>query len=790
MVWANAAVLGLGGALLTLPIILHFLMQPKPKILEFPALRFVRKRQFINRSRARLKHVVLLLLRCLLILLMAAALAGPSVASREYGQWVILGAVCVSLIVVALVLAMALFMAEIRNNILIVVLSAILLGHVVYASWAGIKLLNSDSAQLLGDSAAPVSALIIVDTSCRMDYRRENKSNLERAKEISRWLIEQFPSESQACVMSTGDEAPFFSVDLGAARNLIDNLEIDFGSLSIPTRMTDGMKLLDEAVHERREIYVVSDLSQKSWESNNNNLLTELTAKSEYSMFVIDVGQESVVNTALSPIELNSDFLTTGGELELSTSVARTGGPQQRSVRFRLERPDKTRPVIRDRKLLVPEKFHERVKTFELKNQVAEPLTFKFSESLELGTHHGMVEIVGDDSFTHDNQRFFTIEVRPAWNVLIVHGRDVTPDNLTDAIVDEGDSSLFAATIVHQNDMPSNLEKFDAVFMLDPDAGISDTTWSLINQYVSRGHGLGIFLGANAAAGAGADVTFQTEAAQVLLTGKLERQWRRPDSDLYFSPENLAHPIFSPFRKWETSVPWNQFPVFKHWSIESDDWNKYPTQTILRYGNGKPAIIERLLGDGRVLIVTTPITEAAQMDGRDPWNALFIGYPLPAWLIVKQISEYLVQSRANRLNLHVGEVARLKNDIRKYPVDYRVFTPRTTQTPAKVVTVENAIKYRFTSSPGQYRLKGNLDEPVLRGFSVNIGDGQTDLTRTQPASIDKILGAGRYQMATDKSQIQRQQGTTRRGQEFYPILILIMLVVLAVEYLMSNRFYS
>ena len=93
MVWANPFVLGLGGALLTLPIILHFMMQPKPKIIEFPALKFVKRRQFTNTNSTRLRHVLLLLLRCLLILLMGAALAGPSVASRAFGQWLIVAAV-------------------------------------------------------------------------------------------------------------------------------------------------------------------------------------------------------------------------------------------------------------------------------------------------------------------------------------------------------------------------------------------------------------------------------------------------------------------------------------------------------------------------------------------------------------------------------------------------------------------------------------------------------------------------------------------------------------------------
>ena len=77
MTLLNGLILGLGGLLLAIPIILHFLMQPKPKELVFPALKFIKKKQIKNRRQMRVRHVLLLLLRCLLILAIAAALAGP-----------------------------------------------------------------------------------------------------------------------------------------------------------------------------------------------------------------------------------------------------------------------------------------------------------------------------------------------------------------------------------------------------------------------------------------------------------------------------------------------------------------------------------------------------------------------------------------------------------------------------------------------------------------------------------------------------------------------------------------
>lgn len=791
MIWANLGVLALGAGLLLLPIVLHLLMQPKPKVLPFPALQFVRERHVTNQSRMRLRHLLLLLLRCLLILCLAAALAGPAVASRQFGQWVTLGGVGISALIVLFALLTVWFGRRDRSTLVVAVLSLLLLGHLVFGAWSAFRLLTSDAPRLIGDSAAPVSALVLVDNSCRMDYRRENQSNVSRAKEMADWMVKQFPLDSQVCVLATDTEMPFFSVDPGAARNRLENLEIEYLNLPIPDRVAAGMELLEDAIHERKEIYVLSDLSRRSWDSATQSLASQLERSPEISLFVIDVGQQEANNFALAPLQLEYESIAQSGEIEIATGVNRVGDAAQRNVRFRLERPDNTRPVVRDRQVLLPDQFTERVKTLDIRKDSTAPISFKFSEKLPLGIHHGKVEIIGTDSLAVDDIRYFTVEVVQSWKVLVIHPSNVVPDNLTEAIQDETENSLYECTVVSQQSMPNSLDAYDAVFLLDPEPGLSETTWATLREYVAAGHGLGIFLGANAADGGYGASSFTTAEAQQVLGGKLSRQWRRPDADLFLSPDNLAHPIFAPFRSWESSVPWNQFPVFIHWSIEPDSrWEEFPTRTVLRFGNGKPAILERQIGEGRVIIMTTPITEAEQMEGRSSWNSLFSGFPLPAWLLVRQISQYLVRSQTDQLNLLVGELARLRNDYRRYPESYRIFTPRTNHTPEKVTATDGFVKYRFNNSPGQYRLKGNRDGPIQRGFSVNLAAGETDLTRIEPAELDQILGANRYQLATQRDQIQRQQGTTRRGQEFYPLLLLMLLVILGVEYLLSNRFYS
>src|SRR5207237_2748613 len=80
-----------GGLLVAIPVVLHLIMRQKPKQLLFPALRFIHERRLANQRRLRLRHWLLLALRCGAIGLFALALARPSVASGVLSSWIAAG---------------------------------------------------------------------------------------------------------------------------------------------------------------------------------------------------------------------------------------------------------------------------------------------------------------------------------------------------------------------------------------------------------------------------------------------------------------------------------------------------------------------------------------------------------------------------------------------------------------------------------------------------------------------------------------------------------------------------
>ncbi len=801
MAWANIALLGVGGLLVSVPVLIHFLMQPKPVEVVFPAMRFLKEKQLINRSRNRLRHLLLMLLRCILIGLLVLALAGPSVASQQFGKWLTFGGISFIAAMLGIVLAFSALSGN-ANKLFNGILATMLAMVVGLAGWYGLKLFDDeDSGQLLGDDGEPVSALVLLDTSPTMQYQQQNETRLTEAAGIAKWIVEQFPVGSQICVASVAGDQPFFSVDGAAAVRRIESLKTSYAPRTIPETLADAWTLVEKSPLQRKEVYVISDLTRAGWAvSGSQAALNRLAEDKGVGVFVVDVGVEDPVDFSLGSLELSTRKVTTNGSIEVSASVNRIGAASQRTVQLTVEKPDTSRPVVRDGKALFPENTWSKTQTIDIRENGQAKTKLEFQESLPPGVYHGKVEIVGSDPLAVNDQQYFTFEVSEPWQALTVSpvGTDATVIRSVIAPQSLGNASFEETSITQQtlSEMKS-LDQFQAVFLVDP-GPLAEETWQMLEDHVVAGGGLAIFLGHNAAGLNGLpDPSFFNPTARKLLTGSLTVQFHCPDRStepFLLSPSGLQHPILAPFRRVSGSIPWYRNPVFTFWGIEPDnnEEEKLPTGTVINFSNFEPALIERQIGLGRVVVMTTPVSEPANLRDRETWNQLRYA-DMQAWasfVVLHGIARYIVNADSDSLDIKVGQVASLTNDLTRYPDTWAVFSPDPEKPPAKVGTVGGNVSYRFTDTPGHYRLKGALDGPVLRGFSANLDPASIDMTRIEPDELDKVLGAGRYQLAKQKDEITRQQGHARKGREFYPLLMMMLFAAIMIEYLVSNRFYK
>lgn len=714
MTFLHIAFLG-GMAAVAVPVVLHLIMRQQPRHLEFPALRFIQQRKDANRRRMRFRHLLLLLMRCAAIVLLALALARPSM----------------------------------------------------------------QAAGMLGDQEAPVAAALVFDTSPRLEYRLNNKSRLEEARETGLWLLTQLPPESEAAVLDLHSTGSVFAAELAAARQRINRLSSTPAGLPLLTVIEDALRLVGESDKERKEVYIFTDMAHgglpttppAAWHKKMESL-------SNVGIYLIDVGAKDPKDFSLGELRLSGDVLARNSPLRVQADVARSGfgpnaGEDERTVElYLLDAEGK------------PTKRNQEVARFGPGD--AQAVEFRVA-GLDAGLHQGFVKIVGEDNLACDDTRYFSVISRPAWKVLIA--APPVPEDyalfLREALAPyalrlKGEAAFDCEVVALDQLSKLKLEDYATVCILDP-APLADAVWQRLASYAASGGGVALFLGRNAKP----IDAFNTPAAQEVLPGKLIRQWRSGDRDILLAPANLQHPLLARFRSLESAIPWDAFPVFRHWELGPlvDG-----SSTVIGYSNNLPALIERPIGRGRALVMTTPISDSANQ--ADTWNILPTGEePWPFVMLANESLRYLVGSAEVRLNYLAGDTAVIPLGKQQVPM-VSLVTPRGDTVRQSIDAEQNALVVTATDSIGNYRATaGGEDDKVDLGFSVNLGTQVSDLARLTDDEVKALFDPAPYRVARSRQEIDRSVSVSRVGVELYPYLMLALAAVLAIEQFLSNRFY-
>ena len=701
-----------GTSLVALPIVLHLIMRRKPQYFEFPALRFIQEQHQSNRRRLRLRHLLLLALRIAVIGLLAFALARPS-----------------------------------------------------------LKLSGS-----LVKQKAPVAAVLVFDTSKRMEYRHENRTRLEVARQMGLDLLAGLPRESQVAVFDTRLQQGAFQVDAGAAENRIRRLSTTAAAQSLIGTLEEALRLVAESELSQREIYVFTDLAKAAWpEDSSARLQQQFAEASDVGAYLIDVGMDQPTNTALGELRLSGQVLSSRSPLRIETELFHDGQGTERSVELYL--------LGADRK---PHKGGQQTTTLEAGQSQA--IDFQIG-GLKVGTHQGYVEIVGADGLACDDRRFFTVQVKPAWQILLAAPSPADryavflAEALAPASFRRTGQARFDCQVVAVDQLSKQpLEDYSAVCLLDP-TPLDPATWRKLGDYVSDGHGLAVFLGRNAQK---VD-SFNQPTAQEVLSGKLLRQARRPDGDVYLAPDDFEHPVLASFRDLAGSVPWRDFPVFRYWQLDKPAEG---VDVVCSLTDGRPVILERPLGNGRALTMTTPVSDRPDQQA---WNLLPVGESWPFLILANEMMSYLVGATDQRLNYFAGQTAVLRLDPK---TPYRSYVLTTLDSPDAVDVrlspdlKDHLLMVTSTESLGNYRVRaGGSAGGVDRGFSVNLPREQTELERISEEGLEKVFGPQPHQVARSSDQLEIKVSEGRVGRDLFPILIVLVAMALGIEHVLANRFY-
>ena len=726
---AAVPVLLLGTALVAVPIVLHLIMRQQPRQLEFPALRFVRRRHEANRRRLRLRHWLLLLLRCAVIALLAIGLARVRVGATG-----------------------------------------------------------------LGDTEAPIAVAVVIDTSPRMQYRHGNETRLEQAQTTAAWLMGELPAESDIAVLDSQRATATFSVDLGAARQRLERLRPTAISRPLASVASDAVRLLGSSDKSRKELYVFSDLARASWPDTSRDRLQERLAETPgVDIYVIDVGVKQPQDFGLGKLDLSKQVMLQSESLVIQTEVFAQGGggdvpvelrifPRSKIPRVDAEgRPEGDLGEPRDRKVV--SLAADGSKRVELR-----------VDQLDVGTHQGIVKIGASDGLACDDYRYFTVEVRSARAVLLAAPPPAEDyalflaEALAPAPLRESGEARFRCDVTSLEELAGrgleSVQQYEAICLLDP-TPLADETWKMLAEYARTGRGVAILLGRNAAP----IERFSSQAAQVLLPGQfspLPFNW--PDGDLYLRPDNYQHPILAKFEAIQQNTPWDALPVFKYWRLKK----LAPGVDVVlpyRHVDRHAALLDRSVGAGRVVTMTTPVSDRIDRSGSE-WNWLTIN-DQSAWPFVMLINEtllYLAGGDAETFGYPPGAMAIVRTGVQGGQPIFLLTTPQGDH--VEQVASDAAVVITATNQIGNYRLRqGGEVDGFDRGFSVNLPGESSRMERIEPTELDELFGEDGYRIARGRDEIERTNTEGRVGRELFPIFCVVVAVLLALEHLIASFFY-
>jgi hypothetical protein len=628
------------------------------------------------------------------------------------------------------------------------------------------------NAGWLADAEGPVAAALVFDTAPRMELREANVTRLEQAAMLARKLFDKLPPTSKVAILDTAGSPVAFSPTMAAAATRVDRLAAATPATSLATAVSEGLRLLETSDLARRELYVFTDCSRGAMASMAP--LAEGDVPADTSLLWIDVGATAVINCGLDAVDLSADRLSAGTPLVVTAATSRSGPAITRGVAVELLGPD-GRYVRRAEKPVA------------WKPDVTGEVSFEIA-GLAPGVQQGRVVIVGSDDLPADDVRSFTVEVGAPSRVLVAAAPPADRTGLFVAqaiapkVLQKAGRARFDAQLIDAEKLDAAAwDGYDAIELVDP-SPLADRTWEQLREWVATGRGLVVWLGPRA----GTPERFNTETSRQLLGGGLARVWRTPGDANYLAPAALDHPLLAAFRRVGDAVPWQDFPVERHWEFAPNEQER-AAATIVSYRNGLPAILEHRVGEGTVIVVTTPVSQAA--DDPDAWNMLATGFePWPFVILANEMLLHAIDFADDR-NITAGETAVVhvaRGDINSVFVR----TPAGDEVPVAVDPRRGTVTVTDTQATGNYVLRsGGQIGGFAKGFSANLAPAATDFVRLAPESLATVLGPG-HRLARTEADLVRDVALGRIGAELFGWLILVAAAAMAIDWMLANRFYA
>ena len=769
-----------GIALVGLPILLHLIMKQEPKKLSFPAFRFLKQKQFSNQRKLRLKHLILMALRMGLILLTCLALFQPSCVKKGFGS-----------------------LTDQPVAIIIVMDTSPSMGYVISEQRSSLNEARKQGIQLLEESL------------------EGNWTFLDDARYRALEILAKFPSSSKVAIIETSDrDEPVWSLNVAEAKKRIQNLKRTKANSAPVTRALEKAynlfaKLEQEAnlPEERlpRLLCVLSDRTLPSWDQSRiedlkkfrdrASLVEGTEEKIEISSIYLDVGLDKTApNLAISAIEMRPQLISPLQPAVINVAIDANVKEGANILSAKIER------------VAQPRDFSETLqKPVKLNPDGKANLEFRWDD-LKPGLYQVEFKLETPDALPFDNVRHWTFRVREPKRILTLVDLPLDLGVVTGGLGLQGKGQAnagywqralrvkgwYSAEIHGVSEVsdwkPADWSKYEAVALAGVDHP-SEELWKAIFEYVQAGGRLMIFPSPTLN-----PVEYETPIAKKLLPAKFLKFVEIPDTQegtrWAWNAINYSHPLLEPFGKWRDlpNIDFFRNPpmTWRYWEVEPT--NKQ--SPIVPYADAPDAdqrhaaLLELNVNQGKVILFTTDWSLRTEPRSHNYASTSF-------YLVLSHfVASYLIGDVEDRTFNHTNG----QNVLIKWPADADPNKPYYLSGPDVIGTdaiLKRTAQQEFLLlgpekliSAGNFTV-ANEDQSWLEGFSLNPPSEESNLDRVPVEQVEDLLGKESVAPAQKDLQLSEVlKGKFSSPLELFPFLMILLLLFLAFENWLSNRFYQ
>jgi len=631
---------------------------------------------------------------------------------------------------------------------------------------------------------APVSMVLVLDNSYSMGYADRGTSRFEQARQAALGLVDTLkPGDEAAVVLMNEVAEPYvreLTTDLEGVKKALRKAGLSVVGTNADPALREAIRLASKAgsataaakaaspdqaakaapdapdaeARRRKEIHVLTDLQALAWEPllKSNFLKTVAT---DAKLFVTSFGRKGSPNCFIESATVTS---TGTGEATVTAQVRATGAGSPGNI---LTLSINGRNVAQE--------------TFAVRPgaPASVPMVARFGDA---GTFRCQLGLQ-DDGLGLDDHYYFTVDVGERSSVLVVDGDPSAVPRLSETfylsaalnpggVVGDDGPAVIDAQVVAPGELPAaKLDDLRCVVLCNVPPLGGDSLVKLEN-FLREGGSLWVFLGSHTVA--------EHYNQWAFLPISLTRPHGDPSKKRSFALASLRgdHPLV------KSKLDLRSARFFLCFGTNSGTLKK-DSHVLAWFQGGQPALVEGRFGKGKVLLFTS----SCDLDwGNLPLRRAFLPF---VHQVIYYLSNQDTKAKAHRLKDKVtfqGLVARYKEAIAVTDPNGR----RTVLHPQVRGGYAEAV-YDTTHVPGLYQVVADPSFTNSGGFGVNLDVRESDLAM---ADQDKITGAGPAGLVTfvdgPTRSVVEEVKRTREGEELWPLLFSLAVVVFVIESLFGN----